>query len=264
MKKIQLTIACALIAIIFSTQLHANLYSKPKGEYYQLTVYHFKTSEQVSITEDYLKTVYLPTLHAMGIKNIGIFTSIDNDTAADKRLYVLVPIKKLEQLAEIASQLAVSDLVKQDASGYTSATYNKPPFERIETIVLKAFEKMPFMQTPQLTSSASERVYELRSYESATEALYHQKVKMFNAGGEVALFKRLDFNAVFYAEVLAGSKMPNLMYMTTFNNKAERDAHWKTFGADAEWKTLSALAEYQNTVSKNDTRFLRPTSYSDY
>ena len=87
---------------------------------------------------------------------------------------------------------------------------------------------------------------------------------MFNAGGEVALFNRLQFNAVFYAEVIAGSKMPNLMYMTTFNNKVERDIHWKNFGADTEWKTLSALPEYQHTVSKADIFFLRATSYSDY
>ena len=37
---------------------------------------------------------------------------------------------------------------------------------------------------------------------------------------------------MFYASVLAGARMPNLMYMTTFENQAERDAHWKTFGDD--------------------------------
>jgi hypothetical protein len=264
MKKYLTTIACLIFAIIVCPFTKATTYKTPKGEFYQLTVYHFKTNAQIATTESYLQNAYLPTLHTMGIKKIGIFTSIDNDTAADKKLYVLVPIKKLNQLATIASQLANGDFVKQDASGYSTASFDKPPFERIETIVLKAFEQMPFMQTPLLTTSPSERVYELRSYEAATETLFKQKVKMFNAGGEVGLFKRLGFNAVFYAEVLAGSKMPNLMYLTTFNNKADRDAHWKTFVSDAEWKTLSTLPEYQNTVSKNDTRFLRPTSYSDY
>ena len=68
----------------------------------------------------------------------------------------------------------------------------------------------------------------------------------------------------FYAEVLAGNRTPNLMYMTTFNNQTDRDAHWKNFGGDAEWKTLSTLPEYQHTVSKSDILFLRPTNYSDY
>jgi len=57
--------------------------------------------------------------------------------------------------------------------------------------------------------------------------------------------------------------MPNLMYMTTFNSKEDRDEHWKSFGADAKWKSLSAQEEYAHNVSKSDILFLRPTNYSD-
>ncbi|MFC4233505.1 NIPSNAP family protein [Parasediminibacterium paludis] len=260
MKKYLTTIACIVFATALSSFTQAKVKATPEGEYYQLNVYHFKTNNQIEITETYLQNSYLPTLHGIGIKNIGVFTSIDNDTAADKKLYVLVPIKGLNQLADIPQILTT----KNDTSSYTSAAYNQPSFERIETIVLKSFELMPRLQTPQLTAAFQERVYELRSYEAPTPLLYRQKVKMFNAGGEIALFRRLGFNAVFYAEVLAGSKMPNLMYMTTFNNRADREAHWKTFSSDTEWKTLSALPEYLHTVSKADIYFLRPTSYSDY
>jgi len=129
---------------------------------------------------------------------------------------------------------------------------------------LHAFEKMPHPALPQLSAPKAERVYELRSYESPTEQYHISKVQMFNAGGEVSLFKRLNFNAVFYADVLAGSHMPNLMYMTTFNSKADRDAHWKTFGSDPEWKALSAKPEYQHNVSKAEITFLHPTDYSDF
>jgi hypothetical protein len=54
------------------------------------------------------------------------------------------------------------------------------------------------------------------------------------------------------------------MYMTTFENMADRDAHWKSFSDDAFWKKLSAMPEYKNTVSKSDIIFLHPTDYSDY
>jgi hypothetical protein len=87
---------------------------------------------------------------------------------------------------------------------------------------------------------------------------------MFNEGGEVVLFNRLQFNAVFYSEVIAGAHMPNLIYMTTFNNKAERDEHWKNFVNDTTWKRISVMPEYLNTVSKADIFFLRPTDFSDY
>jgi hypothetical protein len=51
--------------------------------------------------------------------------------------------------------------------------------------------------------------------------------------------------------------------MTTFENKADRDAHWDTFRTDPYWKELSALPQYQNNVSKSVTTFLYPTDYSD-
>jgi hypothetical protein len=87
---------------------------------------------------------------------------------------------------------------------------------------------------------------------------------MFNVGDEIGLFKRLNFNAVFYSEVISGSRMPNLMYMTTFNNKADRDKHWDAFGSDPQWKTLIAKDEYKNNVIHADMIFLHPTEYSDF
>jgi hypothetical protein len=104
----------------------------------------------------------------------------------------------------------------------------------------------------------------LRSYESATEAYYKNKVEMFNAGGEIKLFDRLAFNAVFYGEVISGAKMPNLMYLTTFDNQESRDQHWKSFGESPEWKELIAMEKYKNNMSHIDITFLYPTAYSDY
>lgn len=87
---------------------------------------------------------------------------------------------------------------------------------------------------------------------------------MFNAGGEVKLFDRLGFNAVFYAEVVSGSKMPNLMYMTTFADMTTRDVLWKSFVDAPEWQQLLSLEKYKNSVSHADITFLIPTEYSDY
>ena len=78
------------------------------------------------------------------------------------------------------------------------------------------------------------------------------------------LFKNLNFNAIFYAEVMAGSHMPNLMYMTSFENKADSDAHWKSFVDSPVWKKLSAMPEYQHNVSHIDIMFLQPLEFSDF
>lgn len=87
---------------------------------------------------------------------------------------------------------------------------------------------------------------------------------MFNEGGEIRLFKKLDFNAVFYAEVISGSTMPNLMYLTTFADMPTHDDRWNAFRNHPDWKTLSALPEYKNTVSKSVKVLLHPTDYSDF
>jgi len=86
---------------------------------------------------------------------------------------------------------------------------------------------------------------------------------MFNKGDEIGLFKKLGFNAVFYASVLSGAHMPNLMYMTSFDDMASREAHWKAFFADPHWKQLVADPQYQHNVSHVDIIFLHPAAYSD-
>ena len=234
-----------------------------KRDFYEIRLYRLSTNEQVKKIDDFLQTAYLPALHRAGISKVGVFHPIGNDTAADKRVYVFIPIRKLEKVPVI-DELVVTDaeLIKA-GDAYWNAPYNQVVFNRFETILLKAFPLMPSFQVPELSGNKTERVYELRSYEGPTERLYRQKVKMFNEGGEIALFKRLNFNAVFYSQVIAGSHQPNLMYMTSFNNKGDRDEHWKKFGEDPEWNKLKVMPEYLNTVSKNEQILLNPAEFSE-
>lgn len=233
-------------------------------EFYQLTVYHFANTTQEAMLDRYLQKALLPALHQGGIRNIGVFKPIDNDTAADKRIFVVAPMNGLRQVSKISGMLDKNAAYQSNAAEYLNAPYNAPPYQRMEVILLKAFKMAPQLQLPQLKGPREERVYELRSYESATEKIFRNKVHMFNDGDEIGLFKKLNFNAIFYSEVVAGAHMPNLMYMTSFENKADRDAHWKAFGESPEWKKLSSMPEYQHNVSHIDITFLRPTSYSDY
>ena len=233
-------------------------------EYYQLTVYHFKDANQEKTIDDYLQNALLPALHKIDINKVGVFKAIANDTATDKLMYVFFAVRSLEQFTKFTNKLNADAAYQSAGKEYLDADYKTPAYTRMENIVLYAFPLAPAMQSPQLKSANKDRVYELRSYESASEKLHVNKVEMFNKGGEVDLFKRLGFNAVFYAQVIAGCKMPNLMYMTSFENMQDRDAHWKSFGDDPFWKKLSAMPEYQNNVSHIDITFLHPADYSDF
>ena len=256
----------AIILAIFSVSFFIQSWGvdKTKREFYQLTVYHFSTAAQEKVLDNYLQNAWLPALHKMSIKKIGVFKNHSNDTLADKTLYVLVPMQSLDDVINIAWKLSVDKDHQVAGADYLNAIYTTPPYTRKETILLHAFSSAPKLQLPALKGTRQDRIYELRSYESATEKIYQNKVKMFNDGDEIGLFKRLNFNATFYGEVLAGGKMPNLMYMTCHENKAARDQNWKAFGADPYWKKLSAMPEYQHNVSHIDISFLYPTEYSDY
>ena len=176
----------------------------------------------------------------------------------------MMPAQSLDQVMNVAAKLNADKDYQLAGTEYINSVYTAPPYARIETIILQAFSLAPQLQLPKLNSTRKDRIYELRSYESATEKIFQNKVKMFNGGDEIGLFKRLNFNATFYGEVIAGSKMPNLMYMTCHENKTSRDANWKAFVDDPYWKKLSAMPEYQHNVSHIDISFLYPTEYSDY
>ncbi|HOX82538.1 MAG TPA: NIPSNAP family protein [Chryseolinea sp.] len=254
-----------LLVFLLLTVVQHGFSKKQKLEFYSLIVYRIKDKVQEEKVDQYLKQAYLPALHRMGKNKVGVFKPIASDTVSyGKVIYVLTAFQSLDEFSKITAALIADQKLQVDGATYLNSKYNEAPYERMETILMRAFANMPMMEAPQLTGPRSERIYELRSYEGPTEKLYQSKVKMFNTGDEIGLFKRLQFNAVFYAEVLAGGRMPNLIYMTTFENRASRDEHWKAFSEDPQWKKLVAIDEYKNTVSKNDTRLLAPTDYSDY
>jgi len=251
-----------LVTLLLMSTAKAEAKGVP-GYYYQLKIYHLANAAQQGRMDRYLEHAYLPALHRAGIKEVGVFKPLKT-AVGDTLLYVLIPYSSFEQIETTATRLMQDQQYLLDGRDVIDAQYDNIPYLRQETILLSAFPRMPAPAIPQLKAPKAERVYELRNYESPTEKYNESKVNMFNTGNEVAIFKRLGFNAVFYAEVLAGSHMPNLMYLTAFNNRADREAHWKLFNADPQWKALLSKPKYQHNVSKADILFLHPATYSDF
>ncbi|HXB05990.1 MAG TPA: NIPSNAP family protein [Puia sp.] len=250
-----LTAICLLVVF--------GIHAAPRPEFYSIRIYQLRNADQEASVDKYLQTAFLPALHRQGIADVGVFKPVGNDTAAIRRIYVLIPLKSLEQFTGLSAALTKDDRYIADGKEYLDALYDHPPYIRIESILLQAFPDMPHHAAPgSLKGSTADRIYELRSYEGPTEKYFDNKVQMFNTGGEIPLFDRLDFHAVFYASVLSGSHMPNLMYMTSFDDMASREQHWKTFSADSVWKKLVAEPQYQHNVSHVDIVFLHPTPYS--
>ena len=175
-----------------------------KQEYYEMKVYRIKGTSQETRVDAYLKDAYLPAFHRAGIPVIGVFKPVEADTAFGKMVYVFIPFKTLDQYAQLSDKLGKDQVYAQAGKEFLDAPYNNPPFVRYESILVKAFSNMPEFRAPNLTTPMSERIYEYRSYESATEAKAAKKIQMFNEGGEMGIFEAIGANAVFYAQGIIG------------------------------------------------------------
>jgi hypothetical protein len=230
---------------------------------YQLKIYRLNSSDQELRMDDYLQTAYIPALKRIGIKHIGVFKEIADIDSVNKLIYVFTPFKTINQFEQLEGKLKLDNKYLVDGKDYIDSSHDNAPYERIESILLKSFESMKKYGVPNHESPNSERIYELRSYQAATEKLYHKKVEMFNKGGESKIFIGLGFQPIFFGEVISGPSMPNLMYLTTFENKTSHENHWNAFRNSPDWLLLKEDGQYDNTVSKNEKFYLYPTDYSD-
>ena len=253
----------AILLVILGTVFITSFDTTADSEFFEFRTYYFSRAEQESGLDQYLQSALIPALHRQGIRKVGVFKPIANDTAATKRIYLFIPHDSMKDFSRVEGKLAKDKAYQSAGASYINASYQAPLYNRMEVALMEPFSHMRSSRKPALKGPVADRVYELRSYEAHTEKIHRNKVHMFNEGGEVALFERLGFNAIFYGSVVSGCTMPNLVYMTSFENMEERNAHWKTFGSDPEWKKLSSMPEYQNNVSKNVTTLCRATAYSD-
>lgn len=251
-----LALTVFILIFAFSSTLSAR-------DYYQIKVYTIKNSDQESRVDNYLKNAYLPAMHRAGIKKVGVFKPKADDPAVGTKVFVFVPLKGMNQIEKIEASLAKDKTYQTAAADYINAAFDNPPYERIESILLKAFAKQPEFYAPKFDTPKSEQIFELRSYQSSTEKIHNKKVEMFNEGGETGIFKNVGSNAVFYGQVISGSAMPNLMYLTSYSDMESNKEHWSAFGNHPDWKRLSGMEEYKNTVSHIDKWLCHPTDYSD-
>src|SRR5919205_680196 len=106
MKRIILVLSTWILFIMApgGAKANENAYRADEG-YLALRVYHITDPQQEGSIDQYLQRAFIPALHRMGIKTVGVFKPVGNDTAADKRIYVLIPFKSLNQFVDMPQQL---------------------------------------------------------------------------------------------------------------------------------------------------------------
>jgi hypothetical protein len=231
-------------------------------DYYQIKIYSLSDDVQEQRMDRYLEKAFLPAMKRAGIQHVGVFKPVDPEADFGRYIMVLIPFKSLGEFEKIDGLLEKDKQYQSEAEDYINASHENVPYQRISSILLKAFKSMPSIAIPDHVTPRRQQVYELRSYEGPTEKMYRTKVSMFDDEGETRLFIDLGFRPVFFGEVISGPSMPNLMYMTTHENSIKQEENWEAFRSSDEWTRMKSIEKYRNTVSHIDKYIMYPTEYS--
>jgi hypothetical protein len=232
------------------------------AEYYDLRRYQLTSGPGTKLTDGYFADALIPALNRLGIGPVGAFSVyFGPETPA---YYLLMPSSKLETLVTADLALAKDPVFVKAGAPFWDAPAGSPPFTQIESSLLRAFEGYPRVTPPASAATKGKRIYQLRQYQSPTNADHVRKVEMFHEG-EFGIFEKAGAHGVFYADTLIGPRLPNLTYMLSFPDMASLESAWDKFAADPDWKKLSNDPKFKldpPTVSNITSLVLRPLACS--
>lgn len=226
-------------------------------EFYELRFYRPDRGPGAQLTNDYLRDAAIPALNRAGIKPVGVFEMLVGPESPS--LYVLIPHPSASSLMTAWERVLADNEYQERGAAFLNAPASNPPFVRVESEFMVAFETHPRITPP----AQGPRVFELRTYDNATKKANLTKIKMFNTG-ELDIFRKVGFHPVFFGEKLIGPRWPNLTYMLASESVEDRNKHWAAFGADPDWKKLRSTPGYSDDeiVSNITNVLLRPAAYS--
>ena len=256
-----LAASLATSALAVASDLAAQAPARQPREYYQLRRYSLMSGPQLTLTENFFADALIPTVTRMGMGPIGAFKlDIGQDTPA---YHLLIPGPSVEALAKLDLQLAEDQEFLKLAQPFWNVTATAPAFQRVEISLLAAFQGWPKLTPPPAAATNGKRMFQLRTYESPSNADHVRKVEMFHSG-EFEIFLKAGFHPVFFGDTLIGSRLPHLTYMLSFTNTAELEAKWDVFRNDPAWKKLSADPRfaYDQIVTNISNLMLSPLDCS--
>jgi hypothetical protein len=209
-------------------------------------------------TTEFFGKAWLPAAMRAGVAKAGAF----NAFIAPESPFLLLAL----QFSSLAAWEGMRDKMATDKD-YVKArdTYGAGPlgYVRYETSLLRGFASFPGIEVPAALPNGKSRIFEVRTYESNNSVTLAKKIGMFDTG-EIAIFRKSGMTPVFFGETIMGQNMPNLTYMIGYQDLAERDRVWSTFGSSPEWAKLRGTPGLSDgeIVSNISNMMVRPTAFS--
>ena len=254
----------AMLLLMFSGMIVSTLRAAEDPaarQFYEIRHYTLVNEAGEAAIDAYLSKALIPALTRQGVGPIGVLVSAPQDQNEQRRIVVITPLKRPGQVLTIRQKLAADSAYQQAAAEFLARENKDPAYGRIISELAVAMDCMKSLVVPDGTLDNHDRVYELRTYESANERLGDLKVEMFNSG-EVPIFRATGITPIFISQTLVGPQMPSLTYLSVFPNDAARLKAWDDFRAYPDWKVLSAEKKFLGTVSRIDKYILVAKPYS--
>jgi hypothetical protein len=226
----------------------------------ELRRYRLRSGSMTARFSAYAKDALVPALARAGIGPVGAWTI--SFGSGSPTLHLLVPHRDAESLLSLETRLAADADYLRAAASFLALPPADPPYERCDTSLVATVPTQPGIEKATGEAAAASRVYELRVYRSPSEPAGRRKVEMFEAGGELAIFRRLGLQVVFFGRDVVGPDLPRLSYMLVFADVAARERAWAAFREDPAWVKLRDQPAYADIVSGIDATLLRATDYS--
>ena len=228
----------------------------------ELRAYHLRFGPMEARFGEYVKGALIPALNRAGIKPVGAFTVLfgpDNPT-----LRLLLPHPDAASVMSLEASMEADAEYRRAAASFLALSPADPPYVRLESSLMATFDRLGALDPPAGPTAVASRVFELRTYESHSEAARRKKMDMFETAGEVPIFRRLAMNPVFFGRNLAGAPLPSLTYMLVFADLAAREKNWAAFRDDPEWVKLRSTPGFSNAeiLTSINVLLLRPAEYS--
>ena len=248
-KKLFFTLLIGAIMTCFVSKSEAQVND---GQIQEWRVYDFRMGGSAARLDKLMTDILLPLYKDMGVE-VGCFREINQNQPAAYYYFFVYPSLDAYMKANdiLLKNNSFVQAMKEDAAA------NRAMFFRYDSYLCRPFEAWK-----KATPLAGKTIFEWRKYESANIEAGTRKVQMFNQG-EIDIFVKNGINPFCFGQIIAGKEMPGLIYVTQFNDMADRDASWAKFGSSPEWQSMRADAAWANaTIPNNRIVFLTPLPYS--
>jgi hypothetical protein len=132
--------------------------SAGKGRlFYELRRYQLSSGPQKKLCDDFFQGALIPAANRAGVSPVGVFNvTIGPETPV---MYVLLPSVSLETLVTLEARLAQDAEYMKSGAAFLNAPAVQPAYNRIESQLMIAFEKIPGITLPVATATNGPRVW---------------------------------------------------------------------------------------------------------